>query len=363
MLCELSSSRSCGSPLLSFSLLEMAPATMEELRHIADDTVENVKGVVLDTTGFVLEADLRCELLWATSHSNQKLVALDNPIPRRVCLVFLYRCALRDDQAAIVHAASCRNVVARGYVPLPPYWKGWLSAIVIPQKAAALAAELGAEGRVQAEVHVLGAPRKITSTCDRGLQSGALFQLSGDVEPRVVLLCAALDDMIWLCHPGSYVGEEICADDPFREAGILEVDLRNEALQPDPDAARKGALLFDAAQKNYEAFGRVCAYAVTRVWLRRARSQSQRPPIEKLTDFFEPFPFDWKETECRGEITQTFLWIWRWTDEQVWHFAWRRQIVKNSLAKAHDISMPEMLREYLLKVRASTTEEQPQSEA
>jgi hypothetical protein len=247
-------------------------------------------------------------------------------------------------------------------VPLPPYWKGWLSAIVIPQKAAALAAELGAEGRVQAEVHVLGAPRKLTSTCDRGLQSGALFQLSGDVEPRVVLLCAALDDMIWLCHPGSYVGEEICADDPFREAGILEVDLRNEALQPDPDAARKGALLFDAAQKNYEAFGRVCAYAVTRVWLRRARSQSQRPPIEKLTDFFEPFPFDWKETECRGEITQTFLWIWRWADDQVWHFAGRRQRVEHSLKKCRDITMPETLREYLQKVRATTTEEQPQSE-
>jgi len=169
--------------------------------------------------------------------------------------------------------------------------------------------------------------------------------------------------MIWLCHPGSFTGEEVCADNPFRETELLEVDLRSEAMQPDPDAARKGALLFDTAQKHQEAFGRVCAYAATRAWLRRARSRSRRPAIEDLADFFEPSPFHWKEADCRGEITQTFLWLWRWTDEQVWNFAGRRQRVGDSLAKVRDITMPEPLREYLQKLRAKTPEEPPQIEA
>ena len=42
-------------------------------------------------------------------------------------------------------------------------------------------------------------------------------------------------------------------------------------------------------------------------------------------------------------------------------FRWR-QTVKNSLAKARDIILPEPLREYLQKARAKTTEERPQSE-
>ena len=168
---------------------------MEALRRIAEETIEIAKHTVLDTTGFALEANLRCELLCNTSETNLDVGALDNSITPRTRLLFLYRCAHRDVDAEILHSVRRDSIITRGSVPLPPYWKARLSATVVPQKAAALALELGAEGRVQTEVYVLGAPKKLTSTCDRGLLPGALFQLSGDDEPRVVLLCEALDDL------------------------------------------------------------------------------------------------------------------------------------------------------------------------
>jgi len=333
---------------------------MEALRRIAEETTKVVKSAVFETTGFWLEPDLRCELYGKDDTDDLQVEHLNAPVPHRTRLLFLYRCVYRDMKAVVEHSVRCNHVIMQGYVPLPPFWKACLSATVIPQKAAALASELGAEGLLQAEVHVLGAPKNGTPTCGRGFP-GALFELSGDVEPRVVLLCARLDEMVWYCHPGSFTGEEVCTDNPFREADLLELNTGSESLQQDPDAARKGALLFDMAQKNQEAFGKVCAYAATRAWLRRARSQS-RPAIGCLEDFFEPNPFHWKEAECRGGITQTFLWTWRWADDQVWHFAGRRQIVKNSIAKVRDITMPEPLREYLQKARAKPTEERPQSE-
>ena len=123
----------------------MAPATIEVLRHIAEETIKIAKHTVLDTTGFALEANLRCELLCSPSDANLDVGSLDNSITHRTRLLFLYRCAHRDVDAEIVHSARRDNILTRGSVPLPPYWKARLSATVVPQKAAALALELGAE--------------------------------------------------------------------------------------------------------------------------------------------------------------------------------------------------------------------------
>ena len=96
-------------------------------------------------------------------------------VARRTQLLFLYQCVNCNFDAVALHEAGCHNIIVRGSVPLPPYWKAWLSATVIPQKAAALASELGAEGLAQAEVHVLGAPKNGTPTCNRGF-TGAFKQ-------------------------------------------------------------------------------------------------------------------------------------------------------------------------------------------
>ena len=137
----------------------MAPATMEALRHIAEETIKITKDTVLDTTGFALEANLRCELLCNTSETNLDVGRLDNSITPRTRLLFLYRCAHRDVDAEILHSVRQDNIITRESVPLPPYWKARLSATVVLQKAAALASELRAEGCVQTGVHVQGMTR------------------------------------------------------------------------------------------------------------------------------------------------------------------------------------------------------------
>ena len=46
----------------------MAPATVEALRRIAEESTASVKDSVFETTGFILDADLRCELLGGSPH-------------------------------------------------------------------------------------------------------------------------------------------------------------------------------------------------------------------------------------------------------------------------------------------------------
>ena len=137
----------------------MSPAIMQALRRIAQDTATSVKDAVFETTGFKLDAVLRCELLARALSSNVHLAHLDDIVARRTRLLFLYQYDNCTFDAVALHEVGCNKVILRGSVSLPPYWKSWLSATVIPQKAAALASELGAEGRAQAEVHVLGAPK------------------------------------------------------------------------------------------------------------------------------------------------------------------------------------------------------------
>jgi hypothetical protein len=153
----------------------MAPVTVEALRRIAEEATKDVKSAVYDTTGFWLEPDLRCEFRGKDPTNDLQVEHLKDPVPHRTRLLFLYRCVYRDMEAVAEHSVSCNKVIMRGSVPLPPCWKAWLSVTVIPQKAAALASELGAEGLAQAEVHVLGAPKNGTPTCNRGF-TGAFKQ-------------------------------------------------------------------------------------------------------------------------------------------------------------------------------------------
>ena len=127
----------------------MAPATVQALRRIAEETATSVKDAVFETTGFKLDADLRCELLGEALTSNLHLGNLNGIVARRTQLLVLYQCVNCNFDAVALHEAGCHNIIVRGSVPLPPYWKAWLSAAVIPQKAAALTLDLGAGGVAQ----------------------------------------------------------------------------------------------------------------------------------------------------------------------------------------------------------------------
>ena len=74
---------------------------MEALRNLAEETVKIAKHTVLDTTGFALEANRRCELLCNTSEANLDVGSLDNSITHRTRLLFLYRCAHRDVEESL----------------------------------------------------------------------------------------------------------------------------------------------------------------------------------------------------------------------------------------------------------------------
>ena len=99
----------------------MAPAAVQTLRRIAEETATSVKDAVFETTGFMLDVNLRCELLGEALTSNMQLGNLKDPIPHRTRLLFLYQCVNCHSHAVALHDVGCNTVVMRGSVPLTPY--------------------------------------------------------------------------------------------------------------------------------------------------------------------------------------------------------------------------------------------------
>ena len=96
----------------------MAPATVQALRRIAEASATSAKSAVFETTGFRLDADLRCELLGEALSSNLQLGNLSEQVPHRTRLLFLYRCVNCHSHAVALHDVGCNKVVMRGSVPL-----------------------------------------------------------------------------------------------------------------------------------------------------------------------------------------------------------------------------------------------------
>ena len=72
------------------ALLTMAPTTITKLCQIADQTVDTASGEVFKTTGFTLEASLRCEYLGKVLDCKNSLHigAAEDIVPTRARLLF-----------------------------------------------------------------------------------------------------------------------------------------------------------------------------------------------------------------------------------------------------------------------------------
>ena len=81
----------------------MSPATVQALRRIAEESATSAKNGVFETTGFRLDADLRCELLGEALTSNLHLGNLTDIVARRTRLLFLYQCFNRNFDAVALH--------------------------------------------------------------------------------------------------------------------------------------------------------------------------------------------------------------------------------------------------------------------
>ena len=129
----------------------MASITVARLRQIAEQTAEEAKEQVLETTGFASEAELRGEYLGQVdkNKNTRRVGSANDGVPKRARLEFLFRCVNRGSEAIALRNVRCDHIKERAVVPMPPFWKSWLSASAIPQKAAALASELCAAGRIR----------------------------------------------------------------------------------------------------------------------------------------------------------------------------------------------------------------------
>ena len=85
----------------------MAPATVQALPCIAEESATSAKNAVFETTGFMLDADLRCELLGEALTSNLHLGNLNGIVARRSQLLFLYQCVNCNFDAVALHEAGC----------------------------------------------------------------------------------------------------------------------------------------------------------------------------------------------------------------------------------------------------------------
>ena len=71
--------------------------------------------------------------------------------------------------------------------------------------------------------------------------------------------------------------------------------------------------LSDTSKRRPSATGNATCQGALRAWLQRSATQNTTTQSDDVTDFFDPFPFDWQVPLGRpSQIKIFYLWLWRW---------------------------------------------------
>ena len=132
-------------------------------------------------------------------------------------------------------------------------------------------------------------------------EDASLVELQiGDVTTRY-LLCAHVEDDLWICTRGLFRGGQLDEIDPFGEASLEIKDIRNESRCSLNGPAKKrikahlhGRSLYELAKQRPEDWNSAVAVAIWRAECERAAHEG-RPLDEHLAAAgFERNPLAWR---------------------------------------------------------------------
>ena len=231
---------------------------------------------------------------------------------RNTLVVFKWRLhgGTSCDEVAEV-TARCNHVCERG-VPLPEHWKTALRCLSLAQIVDQTVCTVRSTDPRLSDLscYVAGAPKSKTPFPER---TGKLVPLNIEGQRMMFILCARIQEDIWLVHKGSRHQDTalLHEGDPLKDLERHDVSaeawntVERQRLKSTPEMNHLRALV----GSNDERWRRLVAVARFQA-LCTADENTLRDPAAALLDF-ESNPFKWEGPEDRrSHVCLDFLWVW-----------------------------------------------------
>ena len=154
--------------------------------------------------------------------SGDEVVDVSGPIATRAQLVYEWQATGVGVQEALQTRVKANHASMRG-VPFP---KTWTTALRCQDPASLTGQAVQhwreASGLADLSCRLLG-PAKMKAVVDSGpMQEGYLAMLQTGETVMAYVLCAHIQDNLWLCHRGAFNGEDnVNMADPFNECSLV----------------------------------------------------------------------------------------------------------------------------------------------
>ena len=186
-------------------------------------------------------------------------------------------------------------------VAFPEHWKTAFSCDFLSRIAQEGAAQFARESALQdVSCRFVGAPAPLEAHTDGRIARGSILKMSIPVE---YVLCTHVCNQVWLCHRGSFQGEDLCVN-PFNERDLEERDLSTDlwqALCLESERPRKRIRahlriggLAGLISKHDRLYNALMARSLYEAEERRSRLSLTSMDESRALAGYDPNPYNWK---------------------------------------------------------------------
>ena len=190
----------------------MAPKGAYNRNRMAACAAEAASTSRMELTNASELKDLSCDYIHIPDEAN---MCADGSLRRTALLTFRWRLkthAGHEENCDVV--VRTNNVTARR-VPLPPHWATAINCLSLDRWCEETASKVRVPDISDVRCLALGQVKEPPAPSD-GTGPGRIVPLQVEGARVVFLMCAQVQDGLWLCNRGSFQGDAL-AEDPFQE--------------------------------------------------------------------------------------------------------------------------------------------------
>jgi hypothetical protein len=253
----------------------------------------------------------------------------DTPARNISIAFFEWRVCGENVDRSCTSKVRCGNAVQQG-VPFPREWLTPLRCRDLPRIAKSSAQRVHEDCGVDVQCRVLGQPRKSNlPPCGAPQSPGSTVVLQTSKGPRLeYLLCAHVNEDVWLCHRGTFVGNKFDSKNSFDPQDLVLRDILRDAWEDSPPATKRirahlhAGQLRNAAHTRQAAWDRLVAVATFRAEEIRAADQHRPCNEDAASSGFEQNSWSWAACDGRASHAEIAV-LWSFYSEAG---AWQQKI-------------------------------------
>ena len=256
-----------------------------------------------------LEA-LTCEYIHAP---NEDTTCSDGSLRRTALLTFRWRLKTNAGHEERCDVLVRTNNATQQGVPLPKHWTTAMACLSLERWCEEGRRKVRDPDARDVQCVPLGQVKQPLPPAD-GTGAGRTVALHVHGQRVIFLLCAHVQDSLWLCHRGSFAGDSL-AEDPFQESDLAQKDIVADAWETSRTKRLRSTgsmnVLRGLVQSLDHSWCQLVAVAIYRAAELRSHLLDQALDEAVAASGFERSPWSWRSTAgWSSQARVTFLWRW-----------------------------------------------------